>query len=67
VSNHHTRKTFFAKALAGLAGLGLLGANRLAAKPAHDAQSASSAGNKSKPAFSIQTDSRSVARSGDTL
>ncbi len=68
VSNHHTRKSFFAKAIAGLAGLGLFGGNRLAAKTATGTQPAQSA--TSAPAgarFVIQADTRSVARSVDSL
>jgi hypothetical protein len=59
VSKQHTRKTFFAKALAGLAGLGLLGGARLAAKPA--------AGAAAKAPFRIVTDPRSVAREANSL
>jgi hypothetical protein len=64
VSTQHTRKTFFAKALAGLAGLGLLGGARLAAKPAAEA-AASSASAKSP--FRIEADPRSVAREAGSL
>ena len=68
VSNHHTRKTFFAKALAGLAGLGLLGGTRLAAKSAPGSTStASDASNGSDRPFAIKVDERAVARSADTL
>ena len=67
VSNLHTRKTIFAKALAGLAGLGLLGGARAAAKPASSSASAASGQGANKLPFTIQADSRSVARSGDSL
>lgn len=65
VSIQHTRKTFFAKALAGLAGLGLLGGARLAAKPAAGAVSPSAAG--ARIPFRIEPDSRSVAREANSL
>ncbi len=64
VSNQHTRKTFFAKALAGLAGLGLLGGARLAAKPA---AGAASNGDAAKSPFRIESDPRSVAREANSL
>ncbi len=64
VSTQHTRKTFFAKALAGLAGLGLLGGARLAAKTA--AGTESSAGSVKLP-FRIETDTRAVAREPGSL
>lgn len=68
VSNHHTRKTFFAKALAGLAGLGLLGGTRLAAKSAPGSTTtASDASSSSDRPFAIKTDERAVARSADSL
>jgi len=64
VSNQHTRKTFFAKALAGLASLGLLGGARLAAKPA---AGAAANGDVAKAPFRIETDPRSVAREANSL
>ncbi|NDC74861.1 hypothetical protein EBZ70_06160 [bacterium] len=64
VSTQHTRKTFFAKALAGLAGLGLFGGARLAAKPA---EAAASSGDAVKVPFRIETDPRSVAREANSL
>ena len=67
VSNTHTRKTFFAKALAGLAGLGLLGGTRALAKPATSSTPAPSGADAVKAPFSVQVDTRSVARSGDSL
>ena len=66
VSNQHTRKTFFAKALAGLAGLGLLGGTRVLAKPA-PSSSAPSGEAAVKAPFAVQVDIRSIARSGDSL
>lgn len=67
VSHTHTRKTFFAKALAGLAGLGLFAGARASAKPANSSTSASDGAAAPKAPFTIQADSRSVARSGDSL
>jgi hypothetical protein len=70
VSNQHTRKTFFAKALAGLAGLGLLGGARLAAKSADDVSAGISSADASSVArlpVAVQVDTRSVARSSDSL
>lgn len=68
MSNHHTRKTFFAKALAGLAGLGLLGGTRLAAKPATGSTPTTpDASPASGTRFVVQADTRSVARSADSL
>jgi len=69
VSNIHTRKTFVAKVLAGLAGLGLLGGARLAAKTAPSSSSTTSDGSAStsERPFVIQADTRSVARSADSL
>ncbi len=68
VSNNHTRKTFFAKALAGLAGLGLLSGTRLAAKSAPGSNAtASDASNASDRPFAIKVDERAVARSADSL
>ena len=69
MSNIHTRKSFVAKALAGLAGLGLFGGARLAAKSAtgsHSTTSDGSAASSERP-FVIQADTRSVARSADSL
>jgi hypothetical protein len=65
VSTQHTRKTFFAKAFAGLAGLGLFGGARLAAKPA--AEAPGSSGDAAKAPFRIETDPRSVAREANSL
>lgn len=68
VSNHHTRKTFFAKALAGLAGLGLLGGTRLAAKPATGSTSIQpDASASTERPVAVQADTRAVARSADSL
>jgi hypothetical protein len=69
VSNIHTRKSFFAKALAGLAGLGLLSGTRLAAKSQPGSTSTTSDGSVSsnERPFAIQADTRSVARSVDSL
>ena len=67
VSNQHTRKTFFAKALAGLAGLGLLGGTRALAKSAPSSTPATSGEDASKAPFTVQVDTRSVARSGESL
>jgi hypothetical protein len=67
VSNKHTRKTFFAKALAGLAGLGLLGGTRLAAKSAPGSPATSSDSDASSGVFKIQADTRSVVRSDASL
>lgn len=69
MSNIHTRKTFFAKALAGLAGLGLFGGTRLAAKSALGSAPSTSDGSapSSERPFVIQADTRSVARSADSL
>lgn len=67
VSNKHTRKTFFAKALAGLAGLGLLGGTRALAKASPSSIPSSSGEGADKAPFTVQVDSRSVARSGDSL
>lgn len=67
MSNIHTRKTFFAKALAGLAGLGLLGGTRAQAKSATSSASSHSAEAAGKAPFTLQVDNRSVARSGDSL
>ena len=67
VSNKHTRKTFFAKALAGLAGLGLLGGARALAKPAPSSTPAVGGEDAVKAPFTLQVDTRSVARSGDSL
>jgi hypothetical protein len=67
VSNTHTRKTFFAKALAGLAGLGLLGGTRALAKTSNSSDSAANGASAGKLPFTVQADSRSVARSGDSL
>jgi hypothetical protein len=68
VTNQHTRKTFFAKALAGLAGLGLLGGTRLAAKsaPGSTSTSPSASAAPARPVV-VQADSRAVARSTDSL
>jgi hypothetical protein len=68
VSNQHTRKTFFAKALAGLAGLGLLGSRLSAKNSAAPASSAAQplADSASHP-FKLQPDARAVARSPDSL
>ncbi len=66
VSNKHTRKTFFAKAAAALAGLGLLGGTRLAAKPAAPSADANAASGEAA-SFTIRTDTRSVARSADSV
>jgi hypothetical protein len=67
VSNQHTRKTFFAKALAGLAGLGLLGGTRALANSAPSSTPAPSGEAAAKASFTVQVDTRSVARSGDSL
>ena len=69
MSNIHTRKSFVAKVLAGLAGLGLLGGARLAAKTASGSNSTTSDGSASasERSFVIQADTRSVARSVDSL
>jgi hypothetical protein len=67
VSNLHTRKTFFAKALAGLAGLGLLGGARAVAKSANSSPSAAPGEAAAKASFTVRADPRSVARSGDSL
>jgi hypothetical protein len=68
VSNHHTRKTFLAKALGALAGLGLLGGTRLAAKPATGSTSTTSeSASSSGRGLVVQADSRAVARSVDSL
>jgi hypothetical protein len=68
VSNHHTRKTFFAKALAGLAGLGLLGGTRLAAKSTSGIHSTTSdASSAPSQPIAVQADTRAVARSADSL
>ncbi len=67
VSNLHTRKTFFAKALAGLAGFGLFAGARAGAKPASSSATASAGTATAKVPFTIQADTRSVARSGDSL
>lgn len=65
VSNHHTRKSFLAKALASLAGLGLLGGTRLAAKSAPGSNATAS--NASDRPFAIKSDERAVARSAESL
>jgi hypothetical protein len=58
-----------AKVLAGLAGLGLLGGARLAAKSAPDFSSTTSDGSapSAEQPFAIKADTRSVARSADSL
>jgi hypothetical protein len=68
VSNHHTRKTFFAKAIAGLAGLGLLGGTRLAAKSSTGSPSTRSDASASpERPLVVQADTRAVARSPHSL
>ena len=69
MSNIHTRKSFVTKALAGLAGLGLLGGARLAAKSAPASTSTTSDGSSAafERAFVIKADTRSVARSVDSI
>lgn len=66
VSNKHTRKTFFAKAAAALAGFGLLGGARLSAKTDVSAAANSTASGASNT-FTIRTDARAVSRSGDSV
>lgn len=63
MSNKHTRKTFLAKVAAALAGLGLAGGARAAARTAEAASSTPAPG----PSFAIQSDKRSVARTDSTL
>lgn len=68
MSNHHTRKTFFAKALAGLTGLGLLGGARLRAKnePASPA-TVSDESSRETTQVVVKVEPRAVARSIDSL
>lgn len=66
VSNKHTRKTFFAKAAAALAGFGLLGGTRLSAKSGTSAVSSTTASGLSD-SFTIRTDDRAVSRSVDSV
>lgn len=73
MSNHHTRKTFFAKAITALAGLGILGGSRLTADTASGSPAPRSGAAESGTApstshsFTIQADARAVARSVDSL
>lgn len=59
MSNKHTRKTFFAKVAAALAGLGLIGGTRAASQPTATASATSAAGS---PVVTLQSDTRAVAR-----
>lgn len=66
VSNKHTRKTFFAKAAAALAGIGLIGGSRLNAKTDASVAVTSNASGKSD-VFTIRTDDRAVSRTADSV
>jgi hypothetical protein len=67
VTNQHTRKTFFAKALAGLVGAGFLG-TRLQAKTAPVQSSAASEASAAREgAIAVRAEARAVARSVESL